>query len=489
MPSIAFEKELEGLFVDLHHSGLFPDGKVISDATFSMPPASLLAKYRAEKAEPGFDLSEFFQKHFTLPVPPVSDYESNTDQPVQVHIEKLWPLLTRRSQPTEDYSSRIPLPYPYVVPGGRFDEIYYWDSYFTMLGLQVSGHIELIRNMVDNFAHLIDTYGFVPNGNRTYFLGRSQPPFFSLMVRLLAEERGPGTLSAYRSALEKEHRFWMKKDERLIAINDREYLNRYFDNHILPRTEMYLDDVELLKKRGEAGEKLLLDIRAACESGWDFSSRWCSNPMQLETIRTADLLPVDLNCLLWHLENTLADAHALEKNKAESQRYQYLADQRKNLIHKYFWNSSSKFFFDYEPGVGSYTASVHAAGLFPLFFRLATSEQATACAAMVQEELLRDGGLLTTTVTSGQQWDAPNGWAPLQWIAYRGLQNYGFDELATTLRSRWTSLNIKVYKSTGKLMEKYNVMNPSLESGGGEYPNQDGFGWTNGVLLKFLSEQ
>ena len=488
MPSIAFEKELKELFVDLHHSGLFPDGKVLSDATFSLPPQQLLSKYRAEKALPDFDLATFFQEHFEMPARPVSNYHSDTDLPVQRHIEKLWPLLTRQPQPTTAYTSRIPLPHPYVVPGGRFNEIYYWDSYFTMLGLQVSGQLDLIENMVDNFAFLIATYGFVPNGNRTYFLGRSQPPFFSLMVRLLAEERGPGKLSQYRPALEQEYRFWMKEGERLVNLPNGRFLNRYFDNHILPRTEMYLDDVELLEKRGESGEKLLLDIRAACESGWDFSSRWCAAPMRLETIHTTDLLPVDLNCLLWHLEQTLADISAMEQNQSQAAHYTHRAQKRKELIGEYFWNSDSGFFQDFDTITHTRTDSIHAAGLFPLFFNLATADQAERCAERVQQELLGAGGLLTTTINSGQQWDAPNGWAPLQWIAYRGLQNYGHHDLAATLRTRWVQLNQKVYQNTGKLMEKYNVVNPSLESGGGEYPNQDGFGWTNGVLLRLLSE-
>ena len=489
MPSIAFEKELKELFVDLHRSRLIPDGKIISDATFTMPPQVLLTRYRAEKRKPGFDLATFFTEHFETPVTPTSGYQSDPNIPVDLHIERLWPLLTRQPSPAATYTSRIPLPHPYVVPGGRFNEIYYWDSYFTMLGLQTSGRVELIHSMVDNFAYLIDTFGFIPNGNRTYFLSRSQPPFFSLMVRLLASEKDSTILITYRQAMEKEYNFWMQEGKRMIKTRDNQHLNRFFDNHILPRTEMYLEDVELLVKRGEAGEKLLLDIRAACESGWDFSSRWCMDPLRLETIRTTDLLPVDLNCLLWHLEDTLAEASQLQKDETQSRYFSQKADQRQALIQKYFWNTRSGFFHDFDLITEAHTSSIHAAGLFPLFFNLATKQQADRCAEMVREKLLADGGLLTTSLESGQQWDAPNGWAPLQWIAYRALKNYEHHELAASLRTRWITLNKKVFKNTGKLMEKYNVLDPSIESGGGEYPNQDGFGWTNGVLLKLLREQ
>jgi alpha,alpha-trehalase len=123
------------------------------------------------------------------------------------------------------------------------------------------------------------------------------------------------------------------------------------------------------------------------------------------------------------------------------------------------------------------------AAVFPLFFEIATSSQASAVEKVLRDKFLKPGGLTTTLLHSGQQWDAPNGWAPLQWIAYRGLLNYGFEDLANQIKTNWINVNLKVYANTGKMTEKYDVWSKDGEASGGEYPNQDGFGWTNGVFL------
>jgi len=121
-----------------------------------------------------------------------------------------------------------------------------------------------------------------------------------------------------------------------------------------------------------------------------------------------------------------------------------------------------------------------------MYFKIASPEQAKAVASIIEKNFLQSGGVTTTLETTGQQWDAPNGWAPLQWITIQGLENYGMHDLAKETATRWIALNKKVYQRTGKLMEKYNVYDTALDAGGGEYPSQDGFGWTNGVLLKLL---
>ncbi len=398
-------------------------------------------------------------------------------------------------------SSLIPLPYPYIVPGGRFDEIYYWDSYFSMLGLQVSGKIDVIESMLDNFSWLIENVGYIPSGNRTYYLGRSQPPFYALMVDLLAEEKGCEVFVKYLPSLEKEYAFWMSGRTELegndteVAINhvvrlgDGDFLNRYFDQHHQPRIEMYATDLELAKKTNRAADDLFSDIRAACESGWDFSSRWLQHANDLTTIHTTEILPVDLNCLLYYLEITIAKAHSIQGNTSSYERFDYLAKKRKVLILKYFWNESTGYFHDYDFVKNDQTDALTLAGVFPLFFKLANNEQANNCAEIVKQCFLKAGGLVTSLTHSGQQWDAPNGWAPLQWIGVQGLRNYGFYELAYDSSKYWKQLNADIYHRTGKILEKYNVEDVKHVGGGGEYEVQDGFGWTNGVLLKLLSEK
>lgn len=493
------EKDLQELFVDLHASGLWEDGKEISDAIIKASPNKVLSKYRSEKESTGFDLKAFFNQHFAKAPTREIDYVSDKEAPVVDHINKLWPILARTPEKNDFYSTLVQLPYPYIVPGGRFNEIYYWDSYFTMLGLAVSGKVEMIEDMIKNFAWMIEEIGFIPNGNRSYYLGRSQPPFFSLMVALLSEEKDRSILNQFLPALEKEHKFWMEGSDKLSAdsptfkrvvlMEDGSMLNRHFDNIPNPRAEMYQDDVELIESQGEAGKKTLLNIRAACESGWDFSSRWCADFDKLETIRTTDLVQVDLNCLLYHLEKLIASIHQENRDTAKYEEYYALCEKRKEAINTYFWNEDESYFFDYNWLEKSQTTSINAAAAFPLFFEICSADQARGVAKMIDKELLRDGGLVTTNFNSGQQWDAPNGWAPLQWMAIKGLRNYGHDQLAGQIKERWVSLNVKVFKNTGKLMEKYNVEDTNLLSGGGEYPVQDGFGWTNGVLLKLLSEE
>jgi len=390
------------------------------------------------------------------------------------------------------------LPHPYIVPGGRFGEIYYWDSYFTILGLEKAGKIGLIENMADNFAYLIDTVGYIPNGNRTYFLGRSQPPFFAAIVNVLAEAKGDEMYSRYLSAMEKEYNFWMsgitdlssgnRTHRRVVRLPDGIILNRYYDDHIAPRPESYKEDVELAKKSGRAPDDLYLNLRAACESGWDFSSRWLTDPKDLGTIHTTDIIPVDLNSLLFNLERTLSKANRIANNKELADFYSQRANNRKRGIQTYCWDESRKFFVDYDFKKAAPTPTLSLAGTYPLYFDLAVPDQAKGVATLLRKDFLKPGGLVSTLNTTGQQWDAPNGWAPLQWMAYSGLQNYGQTKLADEIKNNWLAVNQRVFKNTGKMVEKYNVVDMELESGGGEYPVQDGFGWTNGIYLKMLEE-
>lgn len=502
-PDLIFQE----LFADLQQSGIFEDDKMISDALPKAKPAEILNEYRKEKNESNFDLEKFFHRFFQ-PNPSKSvDFKSDTSRPVNEHIEILWDILKREADETVEGSSLIPLPNPYIVPGGRFNEIYYWDSYFTMLGLQVSGKIEVIENMVDNFSWLIENVGFIPNGNRTYFMGRSQPPFYALMVDLLATEKGEEILVKYLPFLEKEYEFWMEgkvlptssigrleNDDSVVAKNhvvkldEGKFLNRYFDQHHQPRAEMFATDLELAEKTDRPANELFSDMRAACESGWDFSSRWLRDANDLTTIYTTEILPVDLNCLLYFLEKTIAKAYEIKNDQASNISFAKLASTRKKLILKYFWNEKTGLFHDYDFVKKEQTGALTMAGVFPLFFKIANEEQAKQCAKIIEQHFLQPGGLVTTPIHSGQQWDAPNGWAPLQWIGIQGLKNYGFDDLAKKISDNWSQLNTDVYHRTGKLLEKYNVEDTSLLSGGGEYEVQDGFGWTNGVLLKLMSQ-
>jgi alpha,alpha-trehalase len=492
MPATEIYK-LHPLFEDVQLGRIFPDGKTFVDCIPRFAPEQILKDYETARHQPGFNLKRFVLSQFMLPEAKTQQYKSDTAKGVVKHIENLWPVLTR--QPGGEEGSLLPLPYPYIVPGGRFGEIYYWDSYFTMLGLKASGYFSMIGNMVGNFSYLIQKFGYIPNGNRSYFLGRSQPPFYSLMVELLDSVKEDDELLAHLPFLEKEYAFWMREDSdststrRVLRLPDGSLLNRYWDEHDSPRPEAYAADTSLAKRSQQESSHLYRNLRAGAESGWDFSSRWFRDAGSFPSIHCTDIAPVDLNGLIYNLEKLIALCHERAGNMEESTRYRSWAEKRKQTLNHYCWNPDKGFYFDYDSVAGQQKKAWTIAGASPLFFKMASSEQAAAVAKNINEKFLCPGGVVTSLHQSGQQWDAPNGWAPLQWMAIEGLENYGFHELAAAIAQRWIRLNTEVFERTGKLMEKYNVVDPHLEAGGGEYEGQDGFGWTNGVLLALMNKE
>jgi alpha,alpha-trehalase len=484
------------LFKAVQMQSVFTDGKTFVDCTPKLVPKEIVARYEAEKNNPGFDLKKFVLQYFNLPEDRQSNYHTDIAAGVIKHIDELWNVLHREPDSSQKYSTLLPLPYPYIVPGGRFREIYYWDSYFTMLGLQTAGKTDMVENMVKNFAYLITQYGFIPNGNRSYYLTRSQPPFFSLMVEMLAKEKGDYIYAIYQPALLKEYRFWMSgadslnsgTDKHVVRMPDGSILNRYWDAGDYPREESWKADVEEEKLTKEPEKLFYRNLRSCAESGWDFSSRWFTDGRSLSTIRTMDIVPVDLNGLLYHLEMTIARGYKETGNLLEERLYQAKAMKRKKSILKYCWNTKQNYFCDYLIAEQKPSDELTLAGMAPLFFQIATPQQAKDVQNIIRKKFLQPGGVTATLKNTGQQWDAPNGWAPLEYMTIEGLNNYGYKNLAKEIAIRWINLNIKVFKNTGKLMEKYNVENISLTGGGGEYPLQDGFGWTNGVLLKLMKQ-
>ena len=488
-----------GLFEAIQLQRVYPDGKTFVDALPTAPPAEVVAAYEKQRGQPGFDLQVFVKQYFTPPVASTDLYHSNIAAGIRAHLDTLWTVLSRPAQLVPvAYSSLLPLPRPYVVPGGRFREMYYWDSYFTMLGLRAAGRTALVRDMVADFASLIDRYGHIPNGTRTYYLTRSQPPFFALMVQLLAESEGPGSqaYTQFRPQLLKEYAYWTADGarpapgtaERLaVRMPGGELLSRYWDESDQPREESYREDVEAARTSPQPPAEFYRHVRAAAASGWDFSSRWFVPGQGLASIRTTRLVPVDLNCLLLTLEQTLDRAAQQAGDSAEAPKFRQLARRRAAAIRRYCWDAQAGFYSDYDLDARRPTAARTLAAVFSLAFGVATPAQASQVARHLRQEFLRPGGLLTTPVPTGQQWDAPNAWAPLEYLAILGLNRAGQTALADTVAARWVRVNVRGFQQTGKLLEKYNVeATGPAAGGGGEYPLQDGFGWTNGVLLTLL---
>ena len=417
---------------------------------------------------------------------------------MEERIEQLWDVLTRGADEHVAHSSLLALPKRYIVPGGRFREIYYWDSYFTMLGLAASGRVDLIADMIENFASLIDGIGFIPNGNRTYFCTRSQPPFFAQMVTLLAEVgEDESVCERFLPQLKREYAFWMAgageldpatPARRRVVMGPGGLLNRYWDDAATPRQESYAEDVELAARVSRDSAQLYRDVRAGAESGWDYSPRWFGDRRSMETIRTTEVVPVDLNCLMWNLESTLATICRRAGESAEADAFEARADNRRELLQSLFFDEASGLFMDLDLSSFAVTGTASLASAYPLYFGIATPDQAGLAARRIDEDFLKAGGWVTSNYDSGQQWDSPNGWAPLQWIAYRGLERYGFRKEARTGARRWVANNLAVYEKHGCLLEKYNVVSSGTAGSGGEYEVQEGFGWTNAVLLRLMRE-
>ncbi len=496
-PSIVFGQ----LFRDVQLAQVFPDQKTFCDAIPEQSPAVILAAYAAQKGKPGFSLAAFVAAHFKMQTGTPVVLPAAPGVSAQTYIAGLWNTLQENTLAVDGNApnaSLLQLPHPFVVPGGRFSEMYYWDSYFTMLGLEADGRHDVVENMIADFAHEIDAYGHIPNGNRTYYLSRSQPPFFAKMIDLLAERDGPSAYVRYLPELEREYDYWMAGSDRIapgqayrnsVRLPNGLVLNRYWDERDVPRDESYLEDVTTAASTKRPAADLYRNLRATAESGWDFSSRWLADGKDLSTVQTLSILPVDLNSLLEHLEATIAHGYSLRGGRGDRLRavaFQLRADIRAAAIRRLFWNDRLGIFEDLNWQQGGLTNRPSAATLYPLFFDIATHEQAEKIGQAVNGTFLEPNGLATTLTLSGQQWDQPNGWAPLQYIAVSGLRDYGQAALAKTIAQRWINVDLVVFGSSRKFVEKYDLLTSS-GGAGGEYTTQIGFGWTNGVLRKLMT--
>lgn len=479
------------LFAAVQERGLFADSKTFADATPRYPAAEILSDWQGEATGNDAALRAFVASRFDLPAenvpPPLSA------RPLAPHIFALWEELTRTATCASG-SSEIALPEPFVVPGGRFRELYYWDSYFTMLGLARSGRQDLIEDMIANFGSLLDRFGCIPNGTRSYYLTRSNPPFFHLMANLSQEKSESARRRRLRWMLI-EHAFWMEGDHalapdtqarRVVRLGDGSLLNRYWDECDAPRDESWREDVTLAAlAKGRVPGELWRDVRAAAESGWDFSSRWLKDGKSLVTIRTTQIVPIDLNCLLYGLEKSIAREAALIGDQSVAVKFEAFAKARHAAIDAHLWNAAQGHYADFDLGSKTTCDQLTAAAAFPLFAGVADQARARQSVNALNT-LLRPGGLVTTSIPTGEQWDAPNGWAPLQWIAVAGLRRYGEIALADAIANRWLAMVEDQYLATGQLLEKYDVEQLGVGTGG-EYVTQTGFGWTNGVALELLA--
>ncbi|XP_022108358.1 trehalase-like [Acanthaster planci] len=391
---------------------------------------------------------------------------------------------------------------PFVVPGGRFREFYYWDSYWIIKGLLLSEMTNTVKGMLLNFASIVDKLGFVPNGNRVYYERRSQPPFLipSVSEYLKATGDFPFVQSILPS-LQREYEFWMANrsvDVTRPGSSTTHTLNRYNVFMGKPRPESYREDVETASGLPEAeAAEVYSNLASAAESGWDFSGRWFGEQGTLRSIRTKEIVPVDLNSVLCLNEKLLADFYERAGNATKAAEFSAAHQARRAAIRDIFWSDATGAWLDYDLKSSANNNKFYLSSIVPMWVGCygedagKKEEIDRAVINYLKREGVLDhpGGVPTSKQNTGQQWDYPNAWPPLQHMLIEALANSSLEEakqLAFDLAQKWTLTNYRAYEENQVMYEKYDVTNQGVPGHGGEYGVQAGFGWTNGVILTLL---
>nr|CDJ97654.1 Glycoside hydrolase domain containing protein [Haemonchus contortus] len=420
-----------------------------------------------------------------------------------LNLNEIWKDLCRRIKPevaeTPERFSLLYVPHEFVVPGGRFREFYYWDAYWIVKGLLMSGMTDTTKSMLMNFAHIVNTYGFIPNGGRVYYLRRSQPPLFIPMVyEYYLATRDTNFIREMLPIMEKEFQFWQKNRTVDITVNGESItMFQYRTPSTVPRPESYREDALSASNISDDNirRQFYQDIASAAESGWDFSTRWFADKT-LSSIETTNILPVDLNAFLCYNMHILGALHAEVGNEHKSSSWisQYI--KFRSDFEKAFYVPSAKGWYDYNFRTQRHNTDFYASIAAPLFTQcyepLSLSKSDDLYNKMEEIGVFKYIGGIPTSLQKdgGQQWDYPNGWSPLNHMIVEGLRKSDdprMQQKAFVLARKWILSNLHVYESDNAMWEKYDVVNaePRLGSGG-EYVVQAGFGWTNGALLDML---
>ncbi len=402
------------------------------------------------------------------------------------------------------------LPKPYVVPGGRFNEMYGWDSYFIQLGLLKDGEIELAKDTADNFLYEIRQYGKILNANRTYYLTRSQPPFLTeMLLGVYRQTLDKSWLAASVDAAMTYYSYWTSEPH----LTKQTGLSRYFDLGDGPAPEVLASEVnsaghnhyDLVKNYFRSHRVEDYDVarfydrahdqltplfykadRSMRESGFDPSARF--GPFNADIV---DYNPVCLNSLLYVMEKEMAEILEIVGRGAEAGPWRARAAERAERVNRLMWDAEDGLYYDYDFVHGRIRRYPFLATFYPLWAGIASEDQAEHVRRALGK-FERPGGLRTSTNQSGDQWDAPFGWAPLELIAVEGLRRYGYDEDAKRITEKFLSMVHHEFRRTGTILEKYDVERRAADIRGevryGYSSNEVGFGWTNGVFKVLLDE-
>ncbi|KAK5639249.1 hypothetical protein RI129_011741 [Pyrocoelia pectoralis] len=423
-------------------------------------------------------------------------------------INQIWKQLGRQMKPevkenNQQYSI-IWVPNPVIVPGGRFREFYYWDSYWIIQGLLLSEMYHTAKGMLDNFLYITKTYGHIPNGGRIYYLARSQPPLLIPAVKLYVDTVKDYTyIENNIEILEMEFNYWLTNHTKMVAHRGRHYkFAVYGDKSSGPRPESYREDVEMANGLKEDHEKELLysELKAAAESGWDFSSRWFirngTNKGNLSNTNIRSIVPIDLNAIMYWNAAILSEFYHTLNNVEKSQKYADIAKEWMEAVTDLLWHEELGTWLDYDLINNVRRDYFAVSNISPLWTGCYPKEHTEKIVRLVlkylqTQNVIYPGGTPTTKEHTGEQWDFPNAWPPLQNILVNGLYNTGNEaaqRLAFELAQTWLRSNLISFQKTHTMFEKYDATVAGKSGGGGEYNTQWGFGWTNGVVLDFLDK-
>uniref|UniRef100_A0A2K6BB21 Trehalase n=1 Tax=Macaca nemestrina TaxID=9545 RepID=A0A2K6BB21_MACNE len=486
----------------------YQDDKQFVDMPLSIAPEQVLQTFTELSRDhnhsiPREQLQAFVQEHFQAkgqelqPWTPADWKDSPqflqkiSDAKLRVwagQLHQLWKKLGKKMKPEVlSHPERFSLIYsehPFIVPGGRFVEFYYWDSYWVMEGLLLSEMAETVKGMLQNFLDLVKTYGHVPNGGRVYYLQRSQPPLLTLMMDCYLTHTNDTTfLQENIETLALELDFWTKNRTVSVSLEGKNYLlNRYYVPYGGPRPESYSKDAELADTLPEGDrEALWAELKAGAESGWDFSSRWLiggPNSNSLSGIRTSKLVPVDLNAFLCQAEELMSKFYSRLGNDSQATKYRTLRAQRLAALNAVLWDEETGAWFDYDLENKKKNQEFYPSNLTPLWAGCFSDPGVADKALKYLEDsriLTYQYGIPTSLQKTGQQWDFPNAWAPLQDLVIRGLAKAPLpraQEVAFQLAQNWIRTNFDVYSQKSAMYEKYDISNGGQPGGGGEYEVQ-----------------
>nr|AGK89798.1 soluble trehalase [Apolygus lucorum] len=421
-------------------------------------------------------------------------------------LNDVWKVLARRVKDdvyeNSDLYSIIYVPNPVIVPGGRFRELYYWDTYWIVNGLILS-EMHSTAGVIDNMVSLVKRFGFIPNGSRKYYLNRSQPPLLTAMVDSYVKATGDWNFLDKNKYLESEFGYWMENHTVSVEKNGKSYtLARYFDQSSGPRPESYREDyhsADIFQTDAEKDD-FYSEIKTAAESGWDFSSRWFvkdgQNKGNLSDIAIPQIIPVDLNAFVQANAKILSNWFSEMGNQAKKT-YATIADQWLEAVREVLWYEEVGTWLDYDMINNIKREYFYPSNVAPLW---------TGCFEQEKKDYSLDhvlgylksgqitqnvGGIPTSLEATGEQWDYPNAWPPLQHMVIQGLDasgNVDAKELAFEMAERWVHSNYKAFNSTAAMFEKYDATVAGGHGGGGEYEVQFGFGWSNGVIMELLAK-